>query len=129
MMLYFYKTGELNGSNYVKIPSRSNAYLNIENNDNYCFLWSILASLHPCDKNHPYRVSSFIQYFDKLNIENFDFTNGFKCSDVLKFSELNSLFINIFELNFYQDQNKGENKLMPIEVSKNESDSVIDITI
>ena len=38
MRIYFCKTGELNGSNYVKIPLRSNAILNIENNDKYCFL-------------------------------------------------------------------------------------------
>ena len=34
MTVYFYKTGEMNGSNYVKIPLRSNSILNIENNDN-----------------------------------------------------------------------------------------------
>ena len=38
MTVYFYKTVEMNGSNYVKIPSRSNAILDIENNDKYCFL-------------------------------------------------------------------------------------------
>ena len=49
MTVYFYKTGELNGSNYVENLLRSNAILNIENNDKYCFLWSILAYLHPCN--------------------------------------------------------------------------------
>ena len=49
---------EMNGRSYVKIPLRSNAVLNIENNDKYCFLWSILASLHPCINNHPNRVSN-----------------------------------------------------------------------
>ena len=43
MTVYFYKTGDLNGSNNVKIPLRSNSILNFENNDKYCFLWSILA--------------------------------------------------------------------------------------
>ena len=47
MTIYFYKTNEMNGSNYIKIPLRSNAILNVENNDKYCFLWSILAYLHP----------------------------------------------------------------------------------
>ena len=40
MTIYFYKNGELNGSNSIKIPLRSNTILNIENNDKYCFLWS-----------------------------------------------------------------------------------------
>ena len=39
MKLSFYKTGELNGTSYVKIPLRSNATLIIENNDIYSFLW------------------------------------------------------------------------------------------
>ena len=34
----FYKTGELNGISYVKIPMRSNAILNVQNNDKYCFI-------------------------------------------------------------------------------------------
>ena len=33
MTIFFYKTNEMNGSNYAKIPLRSNAILNIENND------------------------------------------------------------------------------------------------
>ena len=127
--IYFYKTNEMDGSNYIKIPLRSNAILNVENNDKYCFLWSILAYLYPCNNNHPNRVSNYRQYFNELNVQGFDFSKGFKCCDVHKFNESNNLSVNIFELNFYQDQNKWEHKLIPIEVSKNESDKVIDLLI
>ena len=106
MTIYFYKTNEMNGSNYVTIPLRSNGILNIENNDKHCFIWSILASLHPCNNNHPNRVSNYRQNFNELNIQGFDFSKGFKCSDVHKFNELNNLSVNIFELGFYQDQNQ-----------------------
>ena len=41
MTIYFYKTQELNGSTYLKIPIRSNAILNIQNDDKYCFIWSV----------------------------------------------------------------------------------------
>ena len=58
MTIFFYKTGELNGSKYVKIPLRSNVILNIEKSDKYCSVWSILASLPPCTNNHPNRVSN-----------------------------------------------------------------------
>ena len=129
LTIYFYKTSEMNGRSYVKIPLRSNAILNIENNDKYCFIWLILASLHPCTYNHPNRVSNYKQYFNELNIQDFDFTNGFKCSDVHKFNEINNLSINKFELNFYQDQNQWKHKLIPIEISKNDSDRVIDLLI
>ena len=118
MTIYFYKTNERNGSNYIKIPLRSNAILNVENNDKYCFLWSILAYLHPCNNNHPNGVSNYKQYFKKLNIQDFDFTNGFRCCDVDKFNEINKLSVNIFEINFYQDQNQWKHKITPIEINK-----------
>ena len=106
MKLSFYKSTELNGTFYVKIPLRSNAILNIQNNDKYCFIWSILASLHPCEKTHPSRVNKYIHYFNELNFQSFDFTNGFKSSDVHRFIELNNFSVIIFELDFYQDGNK-----------------------
>ena len=53
MTIYFYHTGIRKGSNYIEIPLRSSAILNIENDDKYCFLWSILAHLRPCNNNHP----------------------------------------------------------------------------
>ena len=129
MTIFFYKTGELSGSNYMKNPLRSNAVLNIEKNDKYCFLWSIIASLHPCINNHLKRVSNYKQYFNQSNIQGFDFINGFRCSDVHRFNELNDLPINMYELNFYQDQNKWRHKLIPVEVSKKDSDRVIDLLI
>ena len=84
MKIRFCKTDELNGSSYVKIPLRSNDLINNKNNNKYCFIWSISASLHPCENDHSNRVSNYIQYFKELNIDGFDFTNGFKCSDVHK---------------------------------------------
>ena len=129
MTIYFYKTIEMNGTNYVKNPLRSNAVLKVENNDKCCFIWSILASLHPCNNNHPNRVSNCKQYFTELIIQGFDFSRGFKCSDVLKFNEINTLSVNIFELIFYQDQNKWKHKLIPIEIGENNSDRVIDLAI
>ena len=59
MTIYFYKTGEINGSNYVTNPMRSNAILKIENSDKYCFLRSFLAHLHRCNNNQPNRVSTY----------------------------------------------------------------------
>ena len=129
MKISFYKTTELNGSSYVKIPLRTSAILNVQNNDEYCFIWSILASLHPSENNHPNRVSNCVQYFNELNFQNFDFANGFKCSDVHKVNEINNLSVNIYELNFYQNEDKWKHNLLPTEISKNESDNVFNLLI
>ena len=124
MTISFYNTGNMDGSSYVKILLRSSAILNIKSDDKYCFLRSILAKLHPCENSHPDRVSNYEPHFNELNIEGFDFTNGFSCSDMYRLEKLN-LSINIYELGF--DQNK--HKLIPIEISKNESDKDIDLLI
>ena len=50
MTNYFYKIYEVSGSSYVKFRLRSSAVLNIENDDEICFLFSILAQLQPCKK-------------------------------------------------------------------------------
>ena len=62
-------------------------------------------------------------------MEGFDLTNGFKWSQLQKFEKLNYLSFNIFELNVYQDKNKWKHKLIPIEISKNESDKVIELLL
>ena len=93
MIVYFHKTGEIKESKYVKISLRSNAILIIENNDKYCFLWSKLHYLHHCIKIHPNRVSNKRHKFNELIIQDFEFTNGFKCSDVHKFEKIKKLSI------------------------------------
>ena len=110
MTIYFYKIGEINGTSYVKIPLRSNAILNNENNDKFCFIWSKVASLHPCRNNHPNKESNSRQYFNELKIDRFDFTKRFKCKNVQIIENLNNLSVNIFEQNFYQGQKFGDIK-------------------
>ena len=103
--------------------------MNFEKNDENCCLWSILASFHPCNNNGPNRVSKYKQYFNELKIDGFGFTIGLKCIGVQKKEKLNNLSTNIFELNFYKNQNKCRLKLVSIEVSKIESDRVTDLLI
>ena len=129
MKIRFYKPDELNGSCYVKNLLRSNAILNIQNSDKYCFLWSVLAYLHPCENSHPSRVRNCIQNFNEIKNEGFDFTNGFGCSVLQRFEKLNNLSINIFELKFYQDKKKWKLNLFPTEISKSESERVVDLLI
>ena len=102
----FHESSELNGSSSVKILSRSSALVNIKNDDKYCLIWSILASLHPYENGNPNRVSNYKQDFNELNIQGFDFSNGFKCSDMHRFEKLFNLSIDILELKFYHEQKK-----------------------
>ena len=75
-------------------------------------------------------MRNYIQYFNELNIESFDFSSGFNCSDKHRSEKVNNLSINIFELNLYQDQNKWKHNLIPIEIiKKEESDKVEDLLL
>ena len=85
--IFFYKTTELNGSRYVKTPMRTSVFLNIQNDDKFCFIWPVLSQLQPVtDSNngHATRTSTYRRYFDELNIQGFDFRHGFNFSDVQK---------------------------------------------
>ena len=82
MIVQFYTMDEVNGSIRLKIPLRSSANTNFENDDKFGFLWLIIAQLQPWKNSHPNRVSKCRQYFNELNIEGNTFTNGFKCPDV-----------------------------------------------
>ena len=129
LKIYFHKTNPINGRTYIKFPIRTNAILNIQNNDTYCFLWSILASIHPIDdKNHPYRVSKYIPYKNELNINNIDFINGMKITDIDKFENLNTqLSINVFE---YTTDEDNDYKLIPLYISKNnENRRIVDLIL
>ena len=46
-----------------------------------------------------------------------------------RFEKANNLSFNIFEITFYQDKIKWKHILIPIEISKNESDRVVDLLI
>ena len=59
----------MNSCNYVKIPLRSTTTLDFAKDDKYCFLWSLLAHLPPCNVSHPNRVSNYREYFKELNID------------------------------------------------------------
>ena len=39
----------LEASSYIELPKRTQAVLNIKNEDNMSFIWSVLAHLHPMD--------------------------------------------------------------------------------
>ena len=111
---------------------RSNAILNIENDEKFCFVWSILAHLQPIafvKNGHQARVSNYRQYFEELKIEGFVFTNGYKCSDTHRYDRSNQLPVNLYKYYFDQVQIKWKHKLIPIEISENDSDKVFNFLL
>ncbi|KFM72581.1 hypothetical protein X975_03589, partial [Stegodyphus mimosarum] len=65
----------LSGSSFLHLPQRlesTKSILNIVNEDNKCFLWCILAALHP-QKEHASRVAKYLPYEHELNCSTLSF--------------------------------------------------------
>src|SRR5271170_1230911 len=66
----------LEASSHLPLPkgivSKHNGIINIQNEDNRCFEWCILADLYPSN-NNPYRVSKYKDYISQLNFDGITF--------------------------------------------------------
>ena len=87
----------LMGNSYIKLPqfiTKKKAVLNIENQDDKCILWSILAYLHPLARgNHPERVNKYRPYEHELNMEGVAYPTPL--ADISKIEKNNNLSINV----------------------------------
>ena len=112
VMLNVTRITQLKGSSFVELPTfirNKHAVLNIQNKDNRCFLYSVIASLYPTDRNRssPY---SYTNLLDKLDISMLNFPVKVD-SSIDEFEKINNLTINIYTL---------ENDLVvPIKISSN----------
>ena len=60
----------LKGSSYIKSPTKielTRSVVNVQNQDNKCFLWSVAAKLHPVEK-HAERVSNYEPHINDLKV-------------------------------------------------------------
>ena len=99
------------GSCYVKLSQfleSKKALLNIQNNDNKCFLWSVLAALFPVVRtvprgedpskyrinDNPKRVSNYKAYEDRLNMTGIPYPVRVK--DIPKFEAQNNISVYLY---------------------------------
>ena len=121
VILEIYKVNDIQASSYIELPGKykdNKSTINIKNNDQYCFLWCILAQLYPVE-NHKDRISKYIIHLNKLNLKGLEFP--MKVKDIPKFENLNNSNINVFELT--------GNVLTPIHVNKNYLQPQIDLLL
>ena len=104
---------DIRASSYCKLLKsfcNSTSIFKIQNDDNYCFLWSISAHKYKV-KNHRERVSNFKRHFHELNQGGIQFP--MKIKDIPTFERLKILNINDFELS------ANDKTLSPKYVNKN----------
>ena len=66
--IFLYDVTDESAKSYIESPFISNSIVNIQNDDNYCFLYSILAYFYyDIEKTHRIRPSIYKKY---INFEN-----------------------------------------------------------
>ena len=109
------------GSSFIPTPSKlvkKRALINIKNNDNKCFSWSILAALHPA-KSNLNNMSNYKKYEHELNMQGLHFPITLK--QINKFEKNNNLSINVFG---YEKE-----KIYPLHITSNRDGSASHINL
>ena len=102
----------LRASSYIVFPEEyrnpKNGLINIRNNDNECFKWTVAR--HFCaDERNPQRITKKLkEEAEKLNFANIDFPVA--VNKIYTFEINNQIFINVYSIN-----NKLE--LYPLRIS------------
>ena len=114
----------LQGSSYLKLPKGlddKKAILNVQNGDEKCFLWSVLAALHPVNrKDQPHRVQHYKCYEQELNVSGIEF--HMKVKDISKFERQNpTISINLFG---YE-----EKELFPVYITEHKKEHHVNLLL
>lgn len=89
---------------------KSHSIVNIKNDENKCFLWSVLAHLHPKKKN-PNRVSHYKKYETELKMTGISYP--VKVKQIPKFELQNNVSVNVIGFE--------DNDFFPIYISKHKN--------
>ena len=79
----------IGGSSYLKLPKDvydTKAIINVQNQDQQCFMWSVLAALHPATYSAE-RISHYQPFKEELNFTGIDFP--VTIDQISKFEKLN----------------------------------------
>ena len=98
--LHIVQFDPLRASSYLPVPKKfvnKKGYVNIQNDDQKCFLWCVLAHLHPVQHKHADRVSKYRQYENEVNMQDIEYP--VKLRDIDQFENQNpDISVSVFGL-------------------------------
>ena len=86
------------------------ACINVKSNDKRCFLWNVIAGIHPSIDRHVDRVCNYKEHEHKFNVSGLDFP--MQLNKVEKFEELNDVSVSVYG---YDDEKET---VFPLRVSR-----------
>lgn len=126
MILSVNRFSPLNGSSYIELPEtiwRRKAIINIRNNDDFCFIYSILVkNFEPDEKSLKTDFNYYKQHMNTLNLNGISFP--MHCKDIAHFERLNpSYSINVFGLERKKKKDKSDELILFLMEAFESSDS------
>ncbi|VEN53641.1 unnamed protein product [Callosobruchus maculatus] len=118
-----------NGTSYIKLPEqilRKHACINVQNDDQACFYWSIVSALYPSDKNQQ-RTSSYPHYSVVLNTESLE--SPMSLQKIPKFEKINNISINVYSLELNKKNDKQFYNVVPARLTKKKSDRHVNLLL
>ena len=113
------------GRSYIPTPpelASKKAIVNVQNTDNKCCMWSILAALYP-PKENVTRVMKYRDHVGKLNCDMLEFPVKHTSSKIRQFEDVNNVSINIYKYD-------PKYKAAPLCLSEKQSrDKVVDLLL
>ena len=86
------------GSSYLPLPKKlkdEKAIINVENEDNKCFMWSVLVALHPIPrKANPEQIHHYRPNVEEVNLDGIEY--AVTVSKIPKFEKQNKVAVNVF---------------------------------
>ena len=107
----------MGGSSYITLPKDvydTKSIVNVQNQDQECFKWSVLAALHPAN-THAERVSNYQAYQEELNFTEMNFP--MTVDQISRFEKLNpGISITVIGIEIPNDPVKNPSILFPLRV-------------
>jgi len=116
------KYNPLHAGCYIKLPREimmKRAIINVQSMDNACFAWSVVAALHPAERNTE-RESSYPHYTTVLNLK--DIVFPMTLNKIKKFENLNDISINIYCI-----EKQKEFSILPIQLTDTKREKHINL--
>ncbi|XP_050513837.1 uncharacterized protein LOC126889531 [Diabrotica virgifera virgifera] len=105
-------------SSFIKLPDQirnKNACINVKNNDEACFFWSIVSALYPSKANSD-RTSSYPHYTTVLNVDGLE--TPMTIGGISKFEKQNDISVNVYGLEMNVAKEKTFYVTIPLRLCK-----------
>ncbi|XP_036140462.1 uncharacterized protein LOC118644854 [Monomorium pharaonis] len=123
LILNINKYNPLHAGCYVTLPREimmKRAVVNVNSKDNACFAWSVVAALHPAERNTGLE-SSYPHYTTVLKFDDIAFPVTVK--DIGKFESLNNISINVYGMK----KEMAMLKILPLRLSNDKKEKHVNL--